>query len=54
MIVCLGTWGGGREKPFEYSELQRLRFGADKTGVSDRKVPLQPNVYYDSDGNISR
>ena len=47
-------WGGGKEKPFEYSELQRSRLGADKTGLSDRKVPQQPNVYFDSECKVSR
>ena len=42
------------KKPFEYSELQRSRFGEDKTGESDRKVPEQPSVFYDASGNVSR
>ena len=31
----LGVWGGGNEKPFVYSELQRQRFHLDR---SERKV----------------
>ncbi|KAF9823507.1 hypothetical protein SFRURICE_011360 [Spodoptera frugiperda] len=39
----LGIWGGGIPKPFKYTEIQRHRFNlADREGVADRKVPLQP------------
>ncbi|CAG0888380.1 unnamed protein product [Darwinula stevensoni] len=51
----LGVWGGGRPKPFRYTEIQRHRFGLkDKEGEADRKVPLQPLVYYGKDGKVSR
>lgn len=39
----LGVWGGGKEKPFQYTELQRQRFGLESSrGTGDRKVPEQP------------
>lgn len=43
----VGIWGG-KPKPFEYSELQRMRFGLSETkGESDRKVPEQPLFFPD-------
>ncbi|XP_066257781.1 NACHT and WD repeat domain-containing protein 2 [Euwallacea similis] len=51
----LGIWGGGKPKPFKYTEIQRHRFNlTDKEGVADRKVPVQPLVFYSKDGNVSR
>lgn len=51
----IGTWGGGIPKPFEYSELQRQRFNLeDKHGEGDRKVPLQPLVFCNSEGVVTR
>ncbi|XP_013421183.1 NACHT and WD repeat domain-containing protein 2 [Lingula anatina] len=51
----LGTWGGGKPKPFEYSDLQRQRFGLeDKYGESDRKLPIQPAMFYDDQGKVTR
>ncbi|KAK5645668.1 hypothetical protein RI129_004132 [Pyrocoelia pectoralis] len=51
----LGIWGGGKPKPFKYTEIQRHRFNlADKEGVADRKVPLQPLVFLTKDGNVAR
>ena len=51
----LGIWGGGVPKPFEYSEHQRRMFHlSDLKGESDRKVPPQPVVFQDENGNISR
>jgi hypothetical protein len=51
----LGIWGGGTPKPFRFTEIQRHRFGLkDKDGLADRKVPLQPLVYYNKDGKVSR
>ncbi|XP_026300938.1 NACHT and WD repeat domain-containing protein 2 isoform X2 [Apis mellifera] len=51
----LGIWGGGRPKPFKYTEIQRHRFNlADKEGVADRKVPEQPLAFYSKEGTISR
>ena len=49
-----GTWAG-IPKPFEYSELQRSRFGlTDKKGDSDRKVPAMPLEYTDASGKVIR
>ncbi|XP_043470617.1 NACHT and WD repeat domain-containing protein 2 [Leptopilina heterotoma] len=51
----LGIWGGGRPKPFKYTEIQRHRFNlTDKEGVADRKVPEQPLAFYSKEGTISR
>ncbi|CAH0549743.1 unnamed protein product [Brassicogethes aeneus] len=51
----LGIWGGGKPKPFKYTEIQRHRFNlTDKEGIADRKVPLQPLVFCSKDGKISR
>jgi len=37
----LGVWGGGVLKPFEYTTLQKQRFGLESThGACDRKVNL--------------
>ncbi|EEB13481.1 conserved hypothetical protein [Pediculus humanus corporis] len=51
----LGIWGGGNPKPFKYTEIQRHRFNlTDKEGSADRKVPIQPLVFYSKDGKVSR
>ncbi|XP_063370018.1 NACHT and WD repeat domain-containing protein 2 [Cydia amplana] len=51
----LGIWGGGNPKPFKYTEIQRHRFNlADREGVADRKVPLQPLVFTSADGSTKR
>lgn len=51
----MGTWGGGIPKPFEYSEHQRRMFHLDEMkGESDRKVPLQPLAFFDTDGKRTR
>ncbi|XP_030746594.1 NACHT and WD repeat domain-containing protein 2 [Sitophilus oryzae] len=51
----LGIWGGGKPKPFKYTEIQRHRFNlTDKEGIADRKVPVQPLVFYSKDGKVSR
>lgn len=51
----IGMWGGGVEKPFKYTEVQRVRFGMETDeGKGDRKVPPQPNVYYGADGSVTR
>ncbi|XP_048000249.1 NACHT and WD repeat domain-containing protein 2-like [Leguminivora glycinivorella] len=51
----LGIWGGGTPKPFKYTEIQRHRFNlADREGVADRKVPLQPLVFTSADGSTKR
>ncbi|KAK9753905.1 NACHT domain [Popillia japonica] len=51
----LGIWGGGKPKPFKFTEIQRHRFNlTDKEGSADRKVPVQPLVFHSKDGNVSR
>lgn len=51
----LGIWGGGRPKPFKYTEIQRHRFNlADKEGSADRKVPVQPLAFTNKEGVITR
>lgn len=51
----LGTWGGGNPKPFKFTEIQRHRFNlVDKEGIADRKVPIQPLVFYNKEGKVSR
>ncbi|XP_046423821.1 NACHT and WD repeat domain-containing protein 2 [Neodiprion fabricii] len=51
----LGIWGGGKPKPFKYTEIQRHRFNlTDKEGIADRKVPEQPLAFYSKEGKLSR
>lgn len=46
----LGIWAG-IPKPFQYTEIQKQRFGImEREGLADRKVPQQPNVFYGRDG----
>jgi len=42
----LGTWGGGKCKPFRYSAMQMALMSIDgkENDVADRKVPLQPLI----------
>ena len=42
----LGTWGGGKCKPFTYSPTQMALMSSihDKNDLADRKVPLQPLI----------
>jgi len=41
-----GVWGGGKKKPFEFSERQVKFFGLkDQRGEEDRKVSLQPVTF---------
>ncbi|KAL7638639.1 UNVERIFIED_CONTAM: hypothetical protein RMT77_011211 [Armadillidium vulgare] len=50
-----GIWGGGNPKPFKYTEIQRHRFNLkSKDGLADRKVPMQPLIYYNKEGKPSR
>ncbi|XP_065084724.1 NACHT and WD repeat domain-containing protein 2 [Ochlerotatus camptorhynchus] len=50
----LGIWGG-KPKPFKYTEIQRHRFGlTDKEGIADRKVPIQPLVFTNKEGKVTR
>ncbi|ULT89955.1 hypothetical protein L3Y34_008385 [Caenorhabditis briggsae] len=47
----LGVWGGV-PKPYQYTEMQKQRFGVtENEGLADRKVPKQPNVFSSKDGN---
>jgi hypothetical protein len=42
-LVHTGTYGGGKSKPFRYTEVQRHRFQLkSKEGTADRQVPLMP------------
>uniref|UniRef100_A0A0K0EPQ8 NACHT domain-containing protein n=1 Tax=Strongyloides stercoralis TaxID=6248 RepID=A0A0K0EPQ8_STRER len=51
----LGIYGGGVQKAFQFTDLQKQRFGLfEKEGLADRKVPLQPNIFYDKEGKIKR
>lgn len=51
----LGIWGGGNPKPFKYTEIQRHRFNLqNKEGSADRKVPVQPLVFYSKEGTATR
>ncbi|KAF2357626.1 P-loop containing nucleoside triphosphate hydrolase [Trinorchestia longiramus] len=51
----LGIWGGGVPKPFKYTEIQKHRFNLkSKDGLADRKVPMQPLVYYNKEGKVTR
>ncbi|KAG1670315.1 NACHT and WD repeat domain-containing protein 2 [Nymphon striatum] len=44
-----------KKKPFKFTEIQRQRFNiSDREGRADRKVPLQPLVYYNRKKEISR
>ncbi|KAJ6634766.1 NACHT and WD repeat domain-containing protein 2, partial [Pseudolycoriella hygida] len=51
----LGIWGGGKPKPFKFTEIQRHRFNlTEKEGSADRKVPVQPLAFTNKEGTISR
>ncbi|XP_060597437.1 NACHT and WD repeat domain-containing protein 2-like [Ruditapes philippinarum] len=51
----LGMWGGGKPKPFEYTESQRKMFHLEQKGCKkDRKVPSQPLLFADESGNQLR
>ena len=42
----MGTWGGGHEKPFKYSDTQIKRFKLSTAeSKEDRKVPAQPYAF---------
>ncbi|XP_014665918.1 PREDICTED: uncharacterized protein LOC106807919 [Priapulus caudatus] len=50
----LGTWGGGRAKPFRYSDAQLQQFALEKrSDAADRIVPAQPLFYTRADGTVS-
>ena len=50
----LGKWGGGKPKPFQYTDHQKKRFKLDSVdSEADRKVPAQPYmIEADVDGEI--
>ena len=51
----LGTYGGGKPKPFKYTEIQRHRFGLkSKEAAEDRQVPEMPLAFKTSDGKLLR
>ena len=51
----LGRWAGGVEKPFEFTQHQRQKFGIkEREGTADRKVAAQPLVYLSKEGQLSR
>ena len=51
----LGTYGGGKPKPFKYTEIQRHRFGLkSKDAAEDRQVPEMPLSFKNTDGQIFR
>ena len=48
----IGRWGGGKAKPFEYTEHQKKRFNlTDIHSEADRKVPLQPYIITSNKGS---
>ena len=51
----LGTYGGGINKPFRYTEVQKHMFRLkDKSSTADRIVPAQPLAYYKKQGKLTR
>ena len=51
----LGTWSGGRAKPYTFTQQQRANLGlVGRSGEADRKVAAQPLVYLDKEGHLSR
>ena len=51
----LGTWSGGRAKPYTFTQQQRANLGlVGRSGEADRKVAAQPLVYLDKEGRLSR
>ena len=51
----LGTYGGGINKPFRYTEVQKHMFRLkDKSSTADRIVPAQPLAYYKKLGKLTR
>uniref|UniRef100_A0A1I7RSF5 WD_REPEATS_REGION domain-containing protein n=1 Tax=Bursaphelenchus xylophilus TaxID=6326 RepID=A0A1I7RSF5_BURXY len=50
----LGIWGGV-PKPYQYTDLQKQRFGVvENEGLADRKVPKQPNLFKNKEGDKVR
>ena len=51
----VGTYGGGKPKPFRYTEIQRHRFGLkSKEAAEDRQVPDMPLAFRSSTGQLLR
>ena len=51
----LGTYGGGINKPFRYTEVQKHMFRLkDKSSTADRIVPAQPLAFYNKQGKLTR
>ena len=51
----LGVWGGGQQKPFKYTTIQKKRFKLmEDQGMADRKLPAQPLAYYSNEGKLAR
>jgi hypothetical protein len=51
----LGTYGGGINKPFRYTEIQKHMFKLkSKDSTADRNLPAQPLAYYNKAGKINR
>lgn len=50
-FFLVGIWGGV-PKPFQYTDLQKQRFGViESEGLADRKVPKQPNIFHGKDSD---
>ena len=51
----LGTYGGGKLKPFRYTEIQKHTFHLkSKDDSKDRQVPAMPLAYYNKQGKLTR
>ena len=51
----LGTYGGGIQKPFRYTEVQKHMFRLkSKNSTADRIVPAQPLAFYNKQGKLTR
>ena len=51
----LGTYGGGINKPFRYTEIQKHMFRLkSKDSTADRQVPAQPLAFYNKQGKLTR
>lgn len=50
-----GTWGGGKPKPFQYTQAQVTRFKLQSAASSkDRQVPTQPYVWVEKGDGAKR
>ena len=51
----IGRWGGGNPKPFQFTEIQKHRFGLkSKHSEADRQCPAMPLVFYNKQGVLTR